>query len=194
MAQTLTQVGLIKFDRPALTPHISWSDRAFCLSYWTEAGLEKEKLLQEVIDFLIPYKYFIAIDRGWSDWDLEIYRGIWSKVEVKVCAENHGGNKRLLRVRCALRMSQLATMAMIGYSLLTVVALILGMPELATVAVIVGVLNAAAILYQNFGLGRIIYQVLSTVTKKMHLLPIHTTDTQSVSQNAILQSTIGTSA
>ncbi|KYC37141.1 hypothetical protein WA1_46775 [Scytonema hofmannii PCC 7110] len=188
MAQTLTQVGLINFDRPAYRPNISWSDRAFCLSYWTEAGLEKEKLLQEVIDFLIPYKYFIAVDRGWSGWDLEIYWGIWSKVEVKVCAENHGGNKRLLRMRCALRMSQLATMAMAGYSLLTVVALILGMPELATVAVIAGVLNAAVILYQNFGLGRIIYQVLLIVTKKMHLLPIHTTDAQAMTPSAILHS------
>ncbi|MUG98018.1 hypothetical protein F7734_39190 [Scytonema sp. UIC 10036] len=186
MTQTLTQVGLIKFERPTHKPQIAWSDRAFCLSYWTEAGLEKEKLLQEVMDFLIPYKYFIAIDGGWSDWDLEIYRGIWSKVEVKVCAENHGGNKRLLRVRCALRMSQLATMAMVSYSFLIVVALILGMPELVTVAVIAGAINVGVILYENFGLGRIIYQVLSIVTKKIHLLPIHNTDTQSLTPSAIL--------
>lgn len=173
MTQTLTtKVEPIK-PVPADKPHISWRDRAFFLSYWTEAGVEKESLLQAVIDFFLLYKYFISIDRGWSNWDLEIYRGIWSRVEIKVCTENHGGSKRLLRVRCALRISQFATMTMIGYSLLIVMGIILGMPEVAAVTAVVAALNAVVILYQNFRLGRILYHVLETVAKKMYLLPIH---------------------
>ena len=173
MTQTLTtKVEPIK-PVPADKPHISWRDRAFFLSYWTEAGVEKESLLQAVIDFFLLYKYFISIDRGWSNWDLEIYRGIWSRVEVKVCTENHGGSKRLLRVRCALRISEFATMTMVGYSLLIVMGIILGMPEVAAVTAVVAALNAVVILYQNFRLGRILYHVLETVAKKMYLLPIH---------------------
>ena len=34
------------------------------------------------MDFLIPRKYLIAIDQGWNGWDLEVYRGIWSKAQV----------------------------------------------------------------------------------------------------------------
>lgn len=158
-----------KSDRLVHKPHISWRDRAFFLSYWTEAGLEKENLLQEVMDFLLARKYFIVTDQGWSDWDLDIYRGLWSRVQVKVCTENHGGGKRLLRVRCALRMSQLATMALGGYFLLAVVAMVLGMPVVAWVTVVVGAINAAVILDQNFRLGRILYHVLEIVVKKMHL-------------------------
>jgi hypothetical protein len=187
ITQTPTQVGSIKFDRPAQKPHISWRERAYELSYWTEAGLEKENLLQAVMDFLLQSKYFIVIDQGWSDWDLEIHWGIWSKAQIKVCTENHGGNKRLLRVRCTLLMSQFATMAMVGYSLLTFVAIILGMREVTTVTVVVGVFNAAVILYQNFRLGRILYHVLEIVAKKVHLLPIHAKSTKSVVQSAILQ-------
>lgn len=175
MTQTLStkveQVEPIKFGLPVYKPYISWRDRAYELSYWTEAGLEKESLLQEVIDFFLLCKYFVAIDQGWSDWDLEIYQGIWSRVQVKVCTENHGGSKRLLRVRCALRMSQFATMAVVGYSLLIVMGIILGMPELAAVTVVVSVLNATVILYQNFRQGRILYHVLESVAKKLYLLP-----------------------
>jgi hypothetical protein len=187
VTQTPTSVGSINFDRPAQKPHISWRERAYELSYWTEAGLEKENLLQAVMDFLLQSKYFIVIDQGWSDWDLEIHWGIWSKAQIKVCTENHGGNKRLLRVRCTLLMSQFATMAMVGYSLLTFVAIILGMREVTTVTVVVGVFNGAVILYQNFRLGRILYHVLEIVAKKVHLLPIHAKSTKSVVQSAILQ-------
>lgn len=193
MTQTITntEVQPIKPDLPAPKPHVSWRDiswraRAFFLSYWTEAGLEKENLLQAVMDFFLLYKYFISVDQGWSDWDLEIYRGIWSRVEVKVCTENHGGSKRLLRVRCALRMSQFATMTMVGYSLLIIMAIILGMPKVATVTVVAYAINAVVILYENFRLGRILYQVLETVAKKMYLLPIHA-NTKSATQSAILQ-------
>lgn len=185
--QTLTQPELIKFARSAQRVNICWGDRAYELSYWTETGLEKENLLQEVIDFLLPYKYFITVDDGWSDWDLEIHQGIWSKIQVKVCSENHGGNKRLLRLRCALRMSQFATMAMVAYFLYTVVAILLGMPEVALVTSVVGVLNAVVIFYQNFGLGRILYHVLEMVAKKLHLLSVHPKSTKSVVQSAVIQ-------
>jgi hypothetical protein len=61
------------------------------------------------------------------------------------------------------------------------------MREVTTVTVVVGVFNAAVILYQNFRLGRILYHVLEIVAKKVHLLPIHAKSTKSVVQSAILQ-------
>lgn len=173
MTQTLTNTVEPIFALPADKPQISWYNCAFCVSYWTEAGLEKESLIEEVMNFLLLCKYFIAVDRGWSDWDLEIYRGIWSRAEVKVCTENHGGSKRLLRVQCALRMSQFATMVVVGYSLLAVVAIILGMPKVAAIALVVCALNAVLILYQNFRFGWILYQVLKRVAKKLYLIPIN---------------------
>ena len=77
MTQTLTQADLIKFDSPASRVNISWRDLSYELSYWTEAGMEKENLLQKVMDLLVAHKYFMIVDQGWSDWDLEIYQGIW---------------------------------------------------------------------------------------------------------------------
>lgn len=186
MTERLTQVEPKKFNGPVQRPQLSWRDRAFCLSYWTEAGLEKESLLQEVINFLLLRKYFIVLDQGWSDWDLEIYLGLWSKAQIKVCTENHGGSKRLLRVRCALRMSRLATMALGGYFILTFVAIVLGMLEVSVATVLVGALNAAVILYQNFRLGRTLYNVLEIVAKRVYLLP-----TQAASKRPTARSAMG---
>ena len=162
----------VEFDELMQKPHISWHERALFLSYWTEVALEKESLLQEVMDFLMPRKYLITVDQGWSDWDLSIYQGFWSRALIKVCTENHSGNKRLLKVRCLLRMSGLAAVAMCMCSLITIVLIILGIPEVAAITGILGALSTVIILYQNFRLGRTIYHVMEFVAKKVHLLPV----------------------
>ena len=51
------------------------------------------------MEFLIPRKYLSRSTRAGTSWDLEVYRGIWSKARVAVATENHGGTKRLLNVR-----------------------------------------------------------------------------------------------
>ena len=91
-------------------PRLSWKERAFYLSYWSEKGDEKEALLGGLMRFLTPQKYFVVTDQGWNDWDLKISRGLWSRALVLVCTENHGGEKRLLRVRCAMRLSRLSAL------------------------------------------------------------------------------------
>src|SRR5262249_4740018 len=77
-------------------PQVDMIDRAFVLRYWSEQGHEKEAFLGGVMEFLIPRKYLITVDPGWNRWDLEIFRGIWSKAHVTVAAENHGGGEGLL--------------------------------------------------------------------------------------------------
>ena len=66
--------------------------------------------------FLAPQKYFVIADQGWDEWDLKIARGLWSRALVLVCTENHGGNKRLLRVRCAMRLSRFAAFVLRAYA------------------------------------------------------------------------------
>lgn len=179
----LAKAEAIAFEKPVQKPNISWHKQALLLSYWTEAALEKESLLQEVMDFLIPRKYFIAVDQGWSNWDLKIYRGFWSRALIKVCTENHGGNKRLLRVGCALRMSRLAAIALGVCSLIGIASIILGIPEVAVAMGVGGVLTAAAILYQNYCLGRTLYYSLEIVAKRLHLLPISAIGAKSTAES-----------
>jgi hypothetical protein len=78
---------------------IDWRRLSYVLRYWSGQGHEKEGLLGGLMEFLIPRKYFIAMDPGWNPWDLEIYRGIWTKARVAVAAENYGGPNRVLATR-----------------------------------------------------------------------------------------------
>ena len=111
----------------------SWRDRSFQLAFWNQAGVEKEALIGGLMNFLVPQKYFVVPDTGWSGWDLKIARGLCSRALVLVCTEYHGGDKRLLRVRCTMRLSQLALFLLRGYALMTAFALLLGWPIAAAV-------------------------------------------------------------
>jgi hypothetical protein len=165
----LAGVEPIHFAETGQEPVIDWRERAFRLSYWSEQGIEKETFLYELIEFLLPRKYLIALDQGWSGWDLEVSRGIWSKAQVKFAAENHGGQKRLLRVHCAARMSEPARLALFGYGILIGIGTIFGISELALAAILGGLANLAVILYQNFRLGRVLYHVLEITAQRIGL-------------------------
>src|SRR3989441_26126 len=77
----------VEFEGQQQPARVDWLRRAFTLGYLSEHGHEKEALLAGVMEFLIPRKYLIAVDPGWNRWDLEIYRGIWSKLRLTVAAK-----------------------------------------------------------------------------------------------------------
>ncbi len=162
-------IGLVETEQ---RPRICWRERAFYLSYWSEAGAEKEVMLGGLNDFLVPQKYLVATDTGWSNWDLKIARGLCSRSLVTVCTENHGGSKRLLRVRCAMRFSQLALIVLRGYAALTAFALILGWPFVAAVIGVLGMVNICVMGGQLVGFGRLMHRIVEAVAKQARLVPL----------------------
>ena len=168
----LREIKPVDLNGPTQEPHISWHERAFCLSYWNESGQEKESLLHSVMDFLLPRKYLIAMDQGWSDWDLEICQGPWAKAQIKTATENHGGNKRVLRVRCALRMSRISAACLCTYFAVAAVAAFLGFPMVAAAAAFISWAHGSAIIYQKFRLGHLLYHVLESLAHKLDFVPV----------------------
>jgi glycosyltransferase involved in cell wall biosynthesis len=162
-------IGFIEAEQRA---QICWRERAFHLSYWSEAGIEKEALLATLTDFLVPQKYLVAADNGWSNWDLKIARGLCGRCLVTVCTENHGGSKRLLRVRCAMRLSYLSLFLLRSYAALTALALILGWPLVASVVGMIGIANIAAIGWQLVDFGRLMHRIVEAVAKQARLAPL----------------------
>jgi hypothetical protein len=150
---------------------IAWPERAFTLSYWSEDAAEKEVLLGGLMDFLLPQKYFVVADTGWSKWDLKIARGLWSRALVTVCTENHGGNKRLLRVRCAMRSSSLARVLMRAYTALAAASLILGAPAVAVLFVAAALINLAVIGCHLVTFGRLMHRIIEAVARHAALMP-----------------------
>jgi cellulose synthase/poly-beta-1,6-N-acetylglucosamine synthase-like glycosyltransferase len=152
-------------------PRVSWLERAFYLAYWNENGQEKESLLYGVIESMLPRKYLVAVDQGWSPWDLEICQGPWAKAQVKIATENHGGGKRLLRVRCALRLSRVSVACFCTYATLAVSGAFLGLPMVAAAAVLVSGAHGGAMLYQKYHIGNALYHVMESVARKQRFVP-----------------------
>src|SRR3954453_8808859 len=152
-------------------PRVSWLDRAFVLRYWDESGAEKEALLGGLMDFLLPQKYFVVPDTGWSKWDLKIARGLWSRALVTIVAENHGGPKRLLRVRVAMRVSKLGLVLLRAYAALAAGSLILGAPLVAAVFFAIGLVNFGVIAWQLVKFGRLMHRIVEAVARQARLVP-----------------------
>jgi glycosyltransferase involved in cell wall biosynthesis len=157
---------------PAQTPRLDWRDRSFYLSYWSERSDEKELLIRLMMEFLIPRKYFLMTDEGWSDWDLKVARGLWSRAYVLVCTENHGGEKRVQRVRCQMRLSRLATFVLRAAALATAVALIAGQPVVAALLAIAGLAVFGHVARETWRFTQIMQRVIEHVAAEAGLTPM----------------------
>jgi hypothetical protein len=151
---------------------LALKERAFYLSYWSETGDDKEALLGGLMRFLVPQKYFVVADQGWDEWDLKIARGLWSRALVLVCTENHGGGKRLLRVRCAMRLSRFAAFVLRAYAVATAVALILDAPVLGAILGVIGLAHGGFIALRTIEFGRLMHRIIETVAQRQDLVPL----------------------
>jgi O-antigen biosynthesis protein len=151
---------------------IWWRERAFDLAFWSETGAEKEVLIDGLMRFLVPQKYFVVPDAGWSGWDLKIARGLCSRALVLVCTENHGGAKRLLRVRCSMRLSRPALFLWRGYALLTALALLLGWPVAAAVLAVAGLVNLLVMGARLAVFARLMHRIIEAVAKPAGVIPV----------------------
>src|SRR6202045_267740 len=156
--RTQDHIGPVATEQHA---DICWGARAFHLSYWSEAGTEKEALIGGLMEFLVPQKYFVVPDTGWSNWDLKISRGLCSRALVLVCTENHGSAKRLLRGRCAMRLSRFASFLLRSCAALTAVAIGAA-----------GLISSAVMVCQLAGFGRLMHRIIEAVAKQAPLIPV----------------------
>jgi glycosyltransferase involved in cell wall biosynthesis len=162
-------VERVVFAAPSQTPRIDWRARTFALSYWSETDTEKEDLLQRVIEFLNPRRFQVAIDQGWSEWDIEVHRGLWARAKLMVAVENHGGGRRVLRVRCRVHSSFLARLVVaVAAGLVGLTALLVEAP-VTLAAALLGLLAVGGIVSSVIGLGRVMHQVVEIVADRLGL-------------------------
>jgi hypothetical protein len=78
---------------------------ATTVTYWSEDWRDRTELLDQIVVHLNERGWGRVLDSGWSDWDLEVYCHPWTVVQISTVQEDHGGGKRLIRVRYRLRPS-----------------------------------------------------------------------------------------
>jgi len=90
------------------------------LDLWSENGVGREELLKELVDMAAQHRWFVRIDSGWRPTDVRFYGDRWCKADLVTVTENHGGGKRLTRVRLEGRATlfQKALILGLGYSVI----------------------------------------------------------------------------
>jgi GT2 family glycosyltransferase len=164
-------------DPPGLRPverraARDWRTRSFALSYWNEFGGEKEAILGRLIAFLQRHRHPVALDTGWEAWDLEIGGDLCSRARVLVCAENHGGEKRLLRARSTMMLSDPARVALGAIAAASAFALAAGEPGIAGIFAAFGVAAAASAAWQTLRFARLVQRMIEAAARDAGLKPL----------------------
>jgi GT2 family glycosyltransferase len=93
------------------------------VAYWGEEGAERAALVGLFTAWLLEQRWGTTIDSGWSDWDVEVHCHPWTLVRVCTAEEEHGGGRRLIRVRYRLGLTAFArAVAGLGLALAAVAA------------------------------------------------------------------------
>jgi glycosyltransferase involved in cell wall biosynthesis len=161
---------------PEQRGRLDWSGRAFVLSYWSEAGTEKEAVIAALMRELAVAKLPLAVDTGWSNWDVAIDGNLAATARVTVAEENHGADKRLLRVRCALRPTRLTRWVLGGLVALAGASL-LGHGHGhgragATICILAAIAAGGLFLWQAAVFGGRLHRLIEAAAREMGLAPV----------------------
>src|SRR5439155_15575915 len=73
------------------------------VTYWSEEGRDRTELLDRAVAYFTEYRWGLALDTGWSDWDLAVHCDPGVIVQICTAQEDHHDGKRLLRLRYRVR-------------------------------------------------------------------------------------------
>jgi O-antigen biosynthesis protein len=169
LARGLSAVEPVRYGGRASELALSWWKGTRSTAFWTEDGLEKEVLLQGLQGAIAARKYIVVVDRGWSEWDLEVYGGLWSRGRVKVATEYHGAGRHVLRAKCALRSSLFTRLAAAGLALAGILGVALGWTPLLLAALGAAAISAGAFAREALSLAWTIERGLITVARRARL-------------------------
>jgi glycosyltransferase involved in cell wall biosynthesis len=124
-AMHIARFKTIQIPEPLHELRAAWQRRAGALltrpriELWSEDGVGREKLLEEVLSLARLHGWFVRVDPGWSDHDIRFYGDRWCKADLTTVTEEHGGGRRLTRLRlgCRATLFQKALLLWLGYVL-----------------------------------------------------------------------------
>jgi len=129
-------------------------------------------LLHPLLQHLRAAGYPALSDTGWKPWDLAIDGHPWAYIPIEVVLENHGGTKRLARIRISWHFTPLSRGVLwVGAGLLGLGVLEAQPWLVGTAGVIlpVGVLQVA---YQSASVIQQACRVVKDVAAQLGLIPL----------------------
>jgi hypothetical protein len=95
------------------------------LALWSETGVDRRALLERLLALAAEHSWFVRVDPGWSARDVRFYGDRWCKADLLSVSEDHGGGRRLTRVRSRIQptLYHNALLLLLGYLLALVTLL-----------------------------------------------------------------------
>jgi GT2 family glycosyltransferase len=153
-------------------PWGAWRRRV-TLSYWTEDGIEKDAILQSLIQHLREGGYPTLTDSGWKPWDLAIDEHLWSRIPIEVVVENHGESKRLARYRISWHLAPVAKAILWTCGGFLVLGMLESEPWLVAVASIAALVSFSWAMLKSVSAMQEMRKMISDVAATLNLLPIN---------------------
>jgi len=117
----------------AVRPHHGLRCR-LTLAFWGQAGQEKDTFLKQLMERLQASRCVTNPNSGWEGWDLRVTQGLVAGAILLAAVEDHGGPKRLLRLRVRFE-----TPPWLGAGLLALAALVaIGVGRLSATGALLG--------------------------------------------------------
>jgi GT2 family glycosyltransferase len=120
---------------------LPWNCRATA-AYWGEAGQNRIQLLEAAIAYMNQQGWGKVLDSGWFRWDLEAYCGSGLVLKVTTAQEEHGGGRRVVRVRYGMAPTGLYKIVAVAVAS-GVAAVAVTEPVVGGIALIVAAIGAA---------------------------------------------------
>jgi hypothetical protein len=139
------------------------------VDYWSEMARDRLEMLQLAVEFLAHHRWGRIVDSGWTNWDLRIYCHPLVYLEVATTQENHGGNKRLIRVRQKMRPRNL-TLAAAGLGALTLGLLAQSHPTAAGAGSVIGIAVAAALWLRATSLAKAAASLFDHIAEELGMI------------------------
>lgn len=91
--------------------------RSNLLSFWSEQGADRSRLIGEIQKNLETGGWNYTIDTGWTNWDIHIFGSRWWNIRLRSMTEIYPHGRRLTRVGNLMQMSTFSFL--IGGNLIT---------------------------------------------------------------------------
>jgi glycosyltransferase involved in cell wall biosynthesis len=151
-------------------PQLNLSRREFRLAYWNEQYLTRDALLDRMIKLFARDGHPTVIERGWTDYDLELRPSPWTRVELKTADEEHEGAKLKNLVVARVRLSRQSRIGLAAGLIGAGAAAFAVLPGSSiTILALTITCAAAALALALFNAGRYAYRAIEEAAIELNL-------------------------
>jgi glycosyltransferase involved in cell wall biosynthesis len=162
----------ICYDAPRQRPTLCWMRRSLRLSYWNDAWITREKLLDSLTALFGRAGTAATPDHGWRDADLRLEPGALSQIEIKTADEEHSGNRIKSLVEIRARLTPITRMILGLSASSIVIAVTAGYAAIAAASAFLAGAIMICAASEMFGKMQLVYRSIEQSAHDLGLSPL----------------------